>query len=57
MVFASGGHQVRLYDSFPEALAKAPTEIYAKIKALDIEGKLCCDVVDAEQQCKLITGK
>jgi len=47
MLFASAGHQVRLYDSYPEALAAAPKQINEKLKALEaknqLRGKLSAD--------------
>jgi L-gulonate 3-dehydrogenase len=47
MLFASAGHKVRLYDSFPEALAAAPKQISEKLKSLEatkqLRGKLTAD--------------
>lgn len=56
MLFASGGHKVRLYDSFPDALAAAPNQISEKLKALETGGKLRGKLT-AEQQIALISCK
>lgn len=57
MLFASGGHQVRLFDSFPEVLAGAPKLIHEKLHALEAKGQLKGNKLNATEQCKLISGK
>jgi len=56
MLFASAGHKVRLYDSFPAALAAAPAQISGQLKSLEakkqLRGKL-----SADEQIALISFK
>lgn len=54
MLFASCGHQVRIYDSFPAALAAAPTQISEKLKALEEKEQLRGNL-KADQQIGLIS--
>jgi len=54
MLFASAGHQVRLYDSYPEALAAAPKQINEQLKSLEAKGQLR-GKLSADEQIKLIS--
>lgn len=56
MLFASGGHEVRLFDSIPEVLAGAPKFIHDKLHALEAKGQLKAHKLNATEQCKLITA-
>jgi len=56
MLFASGGHEVRLFDAIPEVLSGAPKFIYDKLHALEAKGQLKDHLLNAEEQCKLITA-
>jgi len=54
MLFAAGGHEVRLYDAFPQALAVAPKQIEDQMRDLDSKGFLNKDKFSLEEQIKLI---
>lgn len=56
MLFASEGHYVRLYDSFPEALAAAPQQISEKLKSLEAQDQLRGNL-SADKQVALISCK
>jgi 3-hydroxyacyl-CoA dehydrogenase len=57
MLFASGGHHVRLYDVIPEALQAAPIEIKKNLQTLEKDGQLKNgDKLNAEKQFSLISG-
>jgi len=57
MLFASGGHQVRLYDSDPAALKLAVAEVHSKLKSLEESGDLKnSSQFSAEKQGRLIMG-
>ncbi|CAL8134694.1 unnamed protein product [Orchesella dallaii] len=56
MLFASAGHQVRLYDSFPQALEAAPQQITEKLKSLEANGQLR-GKIPADEQIALISYK
>jgi len=55
MLFASGGHEVRLYDVIPDALESAYREIQKNLATLEKDGQLKgSDKLNAGQQAKLI---
>jgi len=56
MLFASGGHTVRLFDVLPQALAAAPLEIQKGLIALEEKGQLKNSTkLSAAEQFKLIS--
>jgi len=54
MLFAAGGHEVRLFDAFPQALAAAPKQIEDMFRDLASKGFLNTDKVSLEKQIELI---
>ena len=57
MLFASGGHRVRLYDVIPEAIQAATIQIKTQLETLEKNGQLKnSDKLNAEQQFNLISG-
>lgn len=58
MLFASGGHQVRLYDTDQEALRLGLSEVRQKLQSLEENGDLkSSDELSAKEQGALISGK
>ena len=56
MLFASAGHQVRLYDVVPEALAAAPGHIREILTSLEAKGQLKPSKLSVDEQVNLISG-
>jgi L-gulonate 3-dehydrogenase len=55
MLWASGGHQVRLYDVVPEALAAAPGQIKEILTLLEAKGQLRPSKLNVQQQLERIS--
>lgn len=55
MLYASAGHQVRLFDIVPEALAAAPGQIKEILLNLEAKGQLRPSKLNVNQQLELIS--